>query len=109
MIVSADTVVVSVPSSSTGDSLPADATILEKPLDANDNLQMLLNLAMPARPRASVKGPIELADSTTPRCEVVTGVSVVYPTLQYPGYKVETMAEATRIWFGDLSLGHLQA
>jgi septum formation protein len=44
--------------------------ILEKPADAEDNLRMLLDL----------NGRV---------CEVVTGVSVVYPILSAPGYEIK--------------------
>jgi septum formation protein len=44
--------------------------ILEKPQDKGDNLRMLLEL-------------------NGGRCEVVTGISVVYPILTAPGYAIK--------------------
>jgi septum formation protein len=49
---------------------PMPQDILEKPQDKADNLRMLMDL----------NGNV---------CEVVTGVVIIYPVLQSPGYKVQ--------------------
>ena len=49
---------------------PTPQEILEKPRDKADNLRMLMDL----------NGSV---------CEVVTGVTVIYPVLQSPGYKTQ--------------------
>ena len=49
---------------------PTPQEILEKPQDKADNLRMLMDL----------NGNV---------CEVVTGVTVIYPVLQSPGYKTQ--------------------
>ncbi|PWN89856.1 Maf-like protein [Acaromyces ingoldii] len=56
--------------------------IMEKPLDALDNFRMLA----------------ELNDG---ECEVVTGVVVVHPTLQAPGYQAHTVSEKTVVRFAE--------
>ncbi|KAI0788282.1 Maf/Ham1 [Fomes fomentarius] len=56
--------------------------ILEKPRDKDDNMRMLLDL----------NGGI---------CEVVTGVSIVYPVLEAPGYKIKSIEERTLVHFAQ--------
>jgi len=56
--------------------------VLEKPANAEDNLRMLLDL----------NGGV---------CEVVTGVSVVFPILEAPGYKIKSIEERTLVYFAD--------
>lgn len=34
-------------------------------------------------------------------CEVVTGVVVVFPVLQSPGYKIQSIDERTLVYFAD--------
>lgn len=34
-------------------------------------------------------------------CEVVTGVSVLFPVLQSPGYKIQSIDERTLVYFAD--------
>ncbi|KAH6880177.1 inosine triphosphate pyrophosphatase-like protein [Coprinopsis sp. MPI-PUGE-AT-0042] len=61
---------------------PTPQEILEKPQDKTDNLRMLMDL----------NGNV---------CEVVTGVVVIYPVLQSPGYKVQCIDERTLVYFAD--------
>ncbi|OCH89585.1 Maf/Ham1 protein [Obba rivulosa] len=56
--------------------------VLEKPASAEDNLRMLLD----------INGGV---------CEVVTGVSVVFPVLEAPGYKIKSIDERTLVYFAD--------
>ena len=56
--------------------------ILEKPKDKRDNLRML-------------------ADMAGHTCQVITGVALIHPILQAPGYKVHTVFERTRVHFAD--------
>ncbi|KAH9948574.1 Maf/Ham1, partial [Amylocystis lapponica] len=64
--------------------------VLEKPISKEDNLRMLLDL----------NGGV---------CEVVTGVSVVYPVLEAPGYKIKSIEERTVVYFAENSQQVLQA
>jgi len=87
LVIGADTVVLSHPTSYTsGASRPAQdferPEILEKPISKADNLRMLLDL-------------------NGKSCEVVTGVSLVYPILTAPGYEVKSMDERTVVHFAD--------
>ncbi|KAM5544850.1 hypothetical protein V8D89_001748 [Ganoderma adspersum] len=61
---------------------PDPQDILEKPLDKEDNMRMLLDL-------------------NGGRCEVVTGVSVVFPVLEAPGYKIKSIEERTLVYFAE--------
>jgi len=58
--------------------------ILEKPTSKDDNLRMLLDL----------NGGV---------CEVVTGVTLVYPILTAPGYQIKSIDERTLVYFADCS------
>jgi septum formation protein maf len=78
LVIGADTVLVD------------EGQVLEKPVDATDNLRMLAEL----RGRS---------------CTVITGVALVHPVLQSPGYHVRTICERTRIHFGDVSSALLKA
>ncbi|KAG6834167.1 hypothetical protein H0H93_011459 [Arthromyces matolae] len=60
----------------------ADQELLEKPRSKEDNLRMLLDL----------NGGV---------CEVVTGVTVVYPVLTAPGYMIRSIDERTLVYFSD--------
>mgnify|MGYP001025847018 FL=1 len=64
--------------------------ILEKPLDKTDNVRML-------------------ADMCGHSFHVVTGVAIVHPILQAPGYEVRTVCEQTRVHFADVPAPLLQA
>ncbi|CAE7170485.1 unnamed protein product [Rhizoctonia solani] len=64
--------------------------ILEKPHDKADNLRMLLEL-------------------NGGRCEVVTGVSIVYPILTAPGYAIKSMDDRCTVHFHDSSISNLEA
>ncbi|EPQ30257.1 uncharacterized protein PFL1_02373 [Pseudozyma flocculosa PF-1] len=77
-VISADTVVI------------RDDEILEKPLDAQDNLRML-------------------ADLNGKTCQVVTGVTFIYPILQAPGYKARSLFETTTVQFADNPASLLKA
>ncbi|GJJ08160.1 hypothetical protein Clacol_002368 [Clathrus columnatus] len=87
LVIGADTVVLShhAPASVTTDATATFSTrpeILEKPLDRADNLRMLLELNGGA-------------------CEVVTGISVVYPIITAPGYAIKSMDERTMVYFAE--------
>lgn len=86
LVIGADTVVLTHPSPGLS-SMPSDVPLgsqdlLEKPMDKSDNYRMLLDL----------NGGM---------CEVVTGVSVVYPVLEAPGYKIKSIDERTLVHFAD--------
>ncbi|EAU85097.1 hypothetical protein CC1G_08070 [Coprinopsis cinerea okayama7 len=99
LVIAADTVVLthapetsstvsqSVLSSALG---PSPQEVLEKPRDKEDHLRMLLDL----------NGNV---------CEVVTGVVVVWPVLQSPGYKVQSIDERTLVYFADNPQSLLEA
>ncbi|KAI0077807.1 Maf/Ham1 [Panus rudis PR-1116 ss-1] len=95
LVIAADTVVLTHPSPGLSTTPFADAPmgrqdILEKPLDKDDNLRMLLDL----------NGGV---------CEVVTGVSLVYPVLEAPGYKIKSIDERSLVYFADNSEQLLKA
>ncbi|KAI0656444.1 Maf/Ham1 [Cubamyces menziesii] len=96
LVIAADTVVLTHPPpglSSTPrfvDELPPPQDILEKPTDKEDNLRMLLDL----------NGGV---------CEVVTGVSVVFPVLEAPGYKIKSIEERTLVHFAQNEHSLLEA
>jgi len=56
--------------------------LLEKPTSKTDNLRMLLDM----------NGGV---------CEVVTGVSIVYPVLTSPGYDIKSIDERSLVYFSD--------
>ncbi|KAJ3525939.1 hypothetical protein NM688_g8327 [Phlebia brevispora] len=87
LVIGADTVVLTHPSPNLSQTPFADShmgrqDILEKPDSKADNLRMLLDL----------NGGV---------CEVTTGVSVVYPVLEAPGYKIKSIEERTLVYFAD--------
>ncbi|CAL1715884.1 unnamed protein product [Somion occarium] len=86
LVIAADTVVLTHPSpgiSTTPFEGPSvRQEILEKPISKDDNLRMLLDM----------NGGV---------CEVVTGVSLVYPVLESPGYKIKSLDERTLVYFAD--------
>ncbi|PAV16490.1 Maf Ham1 [Pyrrhoderma noxium] len=87
LVIGADTVVLThiLPAHSGIDSslLPQERPeILEKPTSKADNLRMLLDLNGSA-------------------CEVVTGVSLVYPILHAPGYQIKSIDERTIVHFAE--------
>lgn len=67
-----------------------DGTILEKPLDKVENVRML-------------------ADMCGRSFYVITGVAIVHPILQAPGYDVHTVCERTRVFFAEVPGSVLQA
>jgi len=87
LVIGADTVVLTHAQPLTSDTsytlLPeANQELLEKPTSKADNLRMLLDL----------NGGV---------CEVVTGVSIVYPILTSPGYEIKSIDERTLVYFSD--------
>ncbi|WFC94059.1 hypothetical protein MBRA1_000689 [Malassezia brasiliensis] len=64
--------------------------IMEKPSNKIDNLRML-------------------ADLSGHSCTAMTGVAIVHPILQSPGFKVRTLVEQTRLYFSDIPASVLQA
>ncbi|TFK50153.1 Maf/Ham1 [Heliocybe sulcata] len=92
LVIGADTIVLSHISGPTSDFSYAQARqdILEKPESGEDHLRMLLDL----------NGGM---------CEVVTGVSLVYPILSAPGYDIKSMDERTLVHFADNEKSVIQA
>ncbi|KAG5652182.1 hypothetical protein H0H81_005981 [Sphagnurus paluster] len=87
LVIAADTVVLSHAQPVTSDVgyslLPGmNQELLEKPSSKEDNLRMLLDL----------NGNV---------CEVVTGVTIVYPVLSAPGYSLRSIDERTLVYFSD--------
>ncbi|KAJ2934073.1 hypothetical protein H1R20_g3025, partial [Candolleomyces eurysporus] len=87
LVIAADTVVLThvqpIASNISYSLLPSDQQdLLEKPSTKEDNLRMLMDL----------NGHV---------CEVVTGVVVVFPVLQSPGYKIQSIDERTLVHFAD--------
>ncbi|KDR78545.1 hypothetical protein GALMADRAFT_243959 [Galerina marginata CBS 339.88] len=87
LVIGADTVVLTHPQPVTSDTsysiLPGIVQeLLEKPTSKQDNLRMLLDL----------NGNV---------CEVVTGVTVVYPILTAPGYNIKSIDERSLVYFAD--------
>ncbi|KAG7088531.1 hypothetical protein E1B28_012514 [Marasmius oreades] len=87
LVIAADTVVLThaQPSTSQADYsvLPdVNQELLEKPSNKEDNLRMLMDL----------NGSV---------CEVVTGVTLVYPVLQSPGYSIRSIDERSLVYFAD--------
>jgi len=95
LVIGADTVVLTKPTYGQDylhDSLLPQSRpqILEKPISKGDNLRMLLDLNGGA-------------------CEVVTGVSLVYPVMTAPGYEIRSLEERTMVHFSDNPLSILEA
>ncbi|KAK2462471.1 hypothetical protein APHAL10511_005441 [Amanita phalloides] len=84
LVIAADTVVLTQPPASIPHNDQSDIRpdLLEKPTDKKDNLRMLLDL----------NGNV---------CEVVTGVTLVYPILVAPGYGIKSIDERTLVYFAD--------
>ncbi|KAF5379744.1 hypothetical protein D9615_005817 [Tricholomella constricta] len=87
LVIAADTIVLSHAQPITSDVSHTvfpivDQELLEKPSSKEDNLRMLLDL----------NGNV---------CEVVTGVTVVYPVLTAPGYSIKSIDERTLVYFAD--------
>ncbi|EIW57973.1 Maf/Ham1 [Trametes versicolor FP-101664 SS1] len=88
LVIAADTVVLTHPLPGLSsiprfeDEAPFPQDILEKPIDKDDNMRMLLDL----------NGGV---------CEVVTGVSIVFPVLEAPGYKIKSIEERTLVYFAE--------
>ncbi|KAI0806069.1 Maf/Ham1 [Irpex lacteus] len=95
LVIAADTVVLThqqpgISSISYEDVPAVRQDILEKPSSKDDNLRMLLDM----------NGGV---------CEVVTGVSLVYPVLEAPGYNIKSIDERTLVYFADNSHELLEA
>ncbi|OJT15086.1 N-acetylserotonin O-methyltransferase-like protein [Trametes pubescens] len=88
LVIAADTVVLTHPMPGLSsiprfaDEAPFPQDILEKPIDKDDNMRMLLDF----------NGGV---------CEVVTGVSIVFPVLEAPGYKIKSIEERTLVYFAE--------
>jgi len=87
LVIGADTVVLThaAPSISTMQqptNLDFIQELLEKPESKEDNLRMLFDL----------NGGV---------CEVVTGVAIVFPVIEAPGYKIQPMDDRTLVYFSD--------
>ncbi|KAG8213458.1 hypothetical protein J3R82DRAFT_11975 [Butyriboletus roseoflavus] len=92
LVIGADTVVFThaLPSTTLEMELGTRQELLEKPSSKADHLRMLQDL----------NGNV---------CEVVTGVSLVYPVLTTPGYVTREMDERTLVHFVDNSVRILEA
>ncbi|KIM77454.1 hypothetical protein PILCRDRAFT_825419 [Piloderma croceum F 1598] len=95
LVIGADTVVLTHAQPFTSDAsysvLPdIQQELLEKPTSKADNLRMLLDM----------NGGV---------CEVVTGVSVVYPVLRAPGYDIKCIDERSLVYFSDNPRRFLEA
>lgn len=82
LVIAADTVVLTQAQASALQSEDVRQDLLEKPSDKEDNLRMLLDL----------NGNV---------CEVVSGVTVAYPILTAPGYRIRSLDERTLVYFAD--------
>ncbi|KIL58294.1 hypothetical protein M378DRAFT_1026250 [Amanita muscaria Koide BX008] len=82
LVIAADTVVLTQAQASALQSEDVRQDVLEKPSDKEDNLRMLLDL----------NGNV---------CEVVSGVTVAYPILTAPGYRIRSLDERTLVYFAD--------
>lgn len=89
LVIGADTVVFThaLPSTTIEMETGVQQELLEKPSSKEDNMRMLMDL----------NGGV---------CEVVTGVSLVYPILSAPGYEIKSIDERTLVFFGD-NPGHV--
>jgi len=92
LVIGADTVVFThaLPSTTLEMALGTRQELLEKPISKADHVRMLQDL----------NGNV---------CEVVTGVSLVFPVLTAPGYATRQLDERTLVYFVDNSLNILQA
>ncbi|KAF9522844.1 inosine triphosphate pyrophosphatase-like protein [Crepidotus variabilis] len=95
LVIAADTVVLTHTQPVTSDTaysvLPqVQQELLEKPKSKEDNMRMLLDL----------KGNV---------CEVVTGVTIVYPILTAPGYQIKSIDERSLVYFADVPNHIIQA
>ncbi|KAL4062171.1 inosine triphosphate pyrophosphatase-like protein [Scleroderma yunnanense] len=85
LVIGADTVVLThtLPATTLEEvGMQTHPELLEKPISKDDNLRMLLDL----------NGNV---------CEVVTGVSLVYPILTAPGYTIKAFDERTLVHFAE--------
>lgn len=100
LVIAADTVVIK------------GEEIMEKPLDPIDHARMIAELNDGTVGDAWTGTTITLYHSpplTVPQCEVVTGLTIVHPTLQQPGYQLRSLSERTKVHFASSPPEVLQA
>ncbi|KAG7575261.1 hypothetical protein FFLO_00425 [Filobasidium floriforme] len=95
LVIGADTVIIFPPQSKDPDSRTAlepveESKVFEKPFDKDDHLRMLQDL-------------------NGKTCEIVTGVTIVYPTLGAPGYKLQSISVSTIAHFRENTDAELKA
>ncbi|WRT65427.1 septum formation protein Maf [Kwoniella shivajii] len=93
LVISADTVVIFPPEKDTaegGQYHGEISEVLEKPINKNEQTRSLSSMA-------------------GRQCEVITGVSIVYPTVEAPGFKVQSISASTLVQFYDNSNETIQA
>ncbi|WWC98889.1 septum formation protein Maf [Kwoniella sp. B9012] len=93
LVISADTVVIFPPEKDTvegGQYHGEISEVLEKPINKHEQIRSL----------SSMSGR---------QCEVITGVSIVYPTVEAPGFKVQSISASTLVQFYDNSKETIQA
>ncbi|KAG0143855.1 hypothetical protein CROQUDRAFT_80670 [Cronartium quercuum f. sp. fusiforme G11] len=91
LVIGADTIV-----QTYSNKLGLPSKILEKPENKSNHLSMLEDL-------------VSFNDDNDHKIEVITGIVLIYPCLESPGYRIKEFAEVTRIWFGDLEMEDLIA
>ncbi|ORY25250.1 inosine triphosphate pyrophosphatase-like protein [Naematelia encephala] len=87
LVISADTVVIFPPEKDTQENGAAHgeiSEILEKPINKDEQIRALLSMSGRS-------------------CEVITGVTIVYPCVEAPGYKLESISCSTLVQFYDNS------
>ncbi|WVO17937.1 septum formation protein Maf [Cryptococcus depauperatus] len=93
LVIAADTVVVFPPEKDTEEGGAAHgeiSEILEKPINNDEQAK---NLALMAGRK----------------CEIITGITIVYPSLEHPGYKVHSISCSTLLQFYNNSPQIIQA
>ncbi|GFZ42878.1 hypothetical protein JCM24511_00596 [Saitozyma sp. JCM 24511] len=93
LVISADTVVIFPPEKDTaegGDAHGETSEILEKPLSKHEQARSLALMAGRS-------------------CEVVTGVTIVYPSIEAPGYKLQSISCSSIVHFYDNTEEMIQA
>jgi len=87
LVIAADTIVITRPTPPTSDIAPSllphtNPEVLEKPGTKEENFRMLLDL-------------------NGQQCEVVTGISIVYPILTAPGFQIKSLDERSIVQFSN--------
>ncbi|TXT11028.1 hypothetical protein VHUM_01779 [Vanrija humicola] len=93
IVISADTVVIFPPEKDTAEGGVAHgehSEILEKPPNKHEQLRLLDLMAGRA-------------------CEVVTAVCIVYPTVEHPGFKLQSINQSTTVHFYDNDIETIKA